>query len=38
MNEKRTDMLIPGVPSPPTAIANKKDDAYLHGKCSNEFN
>ena len=27
MNEIRTGMLIPGAPSSPTALANKKDDA-----------
>ena len=32
MNEIRTGMRIPGAPSSPTAIANKKDDASLHGK------
>ena len=37
MNEIRTDMPIPGAPLPPTAIANKKDDASLHGKCSTDF-
>ena len=38
MNEIRTSMPIPGTPSSPTAIANKKDDASLHEKCSNYFN
>ena len=38
MNEIRTGMSIPGAPSSPTATANKKDDASLHGKCSNDFN
>ena len=33
MNEIRTDMPIPGAPSSPTSIENKKDDASLHGKC-----
>ena len=33
MNEIRTDMPIPQAPSSPTVIANKKDDASLHGKC-----
>ena len=38
MDETRTDMPIPGGPSLPTATANKKDDASLHMKCSNDFN
>ena len=38
MNEIRTDMPIPGAPSPPTAIANEKDEASLHKKCSNDSN
>ena len=38
MNEIRTGMPIPGAPSSPTAIADKKDGASLHGKCSNDFN
>ena len=38
MNEIRTDMPIPGGPSLPTATANKKDDASLDMKCSNDFN
>ena len=38
INEIRTGMPIPGAPLPPAAIANKKDDASFHGKCSNDFN
>ena len=38
MNEIRTGMAIPGTQSSPTAIANKKDDPSLHGKCSDDFN
>ena len=38
MNEIRTGMSIPGTLSSPTAIANKKYDVSLHGKCSNHFN
>ena len=38
MDEIRTDMPMPGRPSLPTATANKKDDASLHMKCSNDFN